>query len=265
MKKSLLKFVILVLAAVVMYSCEKDIDDDTVTQPSSTDDGEVALSDDNARHCISKPAIIAKVGLVYVLSVTEDGDEVYVPHRTLKVRNLKNTVMQEWLLDYLHTTVFDPWFSLPGDEDGSKYGLFYKWYNCFANLPNDEFDYLVFDKDGNSEKGFHIPSLFDITQYNSLFNDKVEAANKLNLQMNVNSTVGRLILQSNQDVDISFDHHFDLPMWYYVPSELLAHPECGAAVIWPRKGNDYKDITLVYTNNPDVVQRVRLVRDLEKW
>ena len=203
--------------------------------------------------------------MVYVLSVTDDGDEILVPHRTLRVRNAKRTVMQEWLLDYLHTTVYYPSYNLPGDEDGTKYGLFYKWNNCFADLPNDEFDYIISDAQGNPETGFRIPRLSDITQYNSIFIDKVEAANKLELQMDANSTVGRLISQCNEDLDIFFNNYFDLPMWYYVPPQHLNHPECGAAVLWPRKGDKHKDITLIHTNNPDVVQRVRLVRDLETW
>lgn len=122
MKRNLLKFVILVFAIMAISSCQKEEDDDTITLSTSTDEDEEAFSDDNTRHCTSKPAIIAKVGKVYVLSVNEDGEEVF-----------------------------------------------------------------------------------------------------------------------------------------------LAHPDCGACVIWPRKGNEYNDITLIHTNNPDVVQRVRLVRDLEKW
>ncbi len=264
MKKLLLRFIVLIAAVVAMPSCQEEDEDDVIA--SFVDDTGTVGEDIPSRSLSKDGLIIWKIDTVYVRSVSvTTGEERRVPHRTLRIKNSDGSVMQEWLLDYLHCAYFSTFYSLPGDDEGSKYGFFYNWYDCFSAISQAEIDWLMEDKRGNKLKDFHIPILSDITRYNSLFPNKVKAADKLELHMNANGPVGRLVAQCNEDKDVFFSHPFSLAMWYYVPPSTLPHYDCGVSVIWPRKGNEYKDITLISCNNPDEVLRVRFVRDLQKW
>jgi hypothetical protein len=118
-------------------------------------------SDSIVAHPLSKTgAIIRKFGSVVILNNEEDGFPAYRKYKTLKIRDVKWKVMQEWFYEDVRTNLFPCYHTRPSDPIGEEHGLYYEWEENFEHMDRDVFDYIIF-KDENMEeevKGFRIPT-----------------------------------------------------------------------------------------------------------
>lgn len=248
-KKNFLLFAALVIAQTFFFvSCQKDD-----LNLDETDEI-VYISEDtlsSGKGKATKGAFFRKKSSI--LFVGDDGDlNGGVVYRTLKVKNLKGTVMQEWMLEFLHSGAFNQHRCMSDDSLGTKYGFFYLWETNFGDMSQEELDYMIYNPvTEECETGFHIPTEKDIDTFNSIFSD-ISIVNDL-LEMGVFPPIE--MRQAYENID--------LRTYIWVKSNMPTIAEgCGSAMVWPSKKG--QKMAHIISNNPKEQCRVRLMRTLSK-
>lgn len=229
-----------VVAAFVLASCQKeDVSvDESIVEKNS--DYIVEIQKDYVR---KKGPVPRKPGVVYIL----DQNWTPVLHKTLKVRNLSGTIVQEWLFVDMKSDIFYGYTAQAGDNSGEDHGFYYTWKPNFNTMSQSDWNQLVIDSDWGAETGFHIPRDNDIDNLATIIGGNEYIPTILNLEYDGASEWG-------PDYSSTF-----AAMWIDQPGNPNIVSGCGVYGMWKTSNNTYSN---AYTNNPKLGVNVRLVRNI---
>lgn|GEM_PF-4286061 len=217
---------------------------------------------------LSKAAVGKKFSEVYFLNF--DDEIGYHVYKTIKVRNVKGTICQEWFYEDLHENLFDYVYK-QDDVDGLIYGYYYPWEGNLNDVPQSDWNELIMNADGDSEQGFHIPGYSDIRKLKEIYGDNmIRARTDLNVQWD------------DSDGTTNYTHIMDgagfwlNPVdswWIQFPNSTDPNKVDGCGVTWSwvnptayEKNPDYygNGYGLGYSNVKQNRCNVRLVRNITK-
>lgn len=257
MNKKYLKSVFaFALVGAMLTSCQ-DEDIENIGEDSTQ---ELSIE---VKHPTTKAAVGKKFSEVYFL--TSDFESFH-KYKTIKIRNVKGTICQEWFYEDLHEDWFRPYSFQPSDEDGIIHGYYYPWEGVLNNVPQSDWDEMIFNEDGDNETGFHIPTLSDIHTLSDLFGETSAIRTVLNVAFD-----GTYIPQRPDDWNnftASFWKDPVDPIWFSAfPNFIDPNKQegCGKFVSWYQ--NNYQYGNYMWINNPnnkDLRCNVRLVRTITK-
>ncbi len=268
-------YLLAILFVMVIFgvSCQTDdverVDTDVVI---SSDDGSVNNGDilrifDTISYPISKKLIIMDTSAVYCPNNYKMPPTRY---RTLKIRDRKGTVIQEWLLENLRTDLIECHYTWKDDPDGSKYGYFYQWQGELDDMEQDDWDYLMLatpNEKGEHKNGFHLPRYTDLEKLKKLVGGNGPIRNYLKLvyggSYDKNSDSGKPCPGNVACIWLDFRHNYDI-MGIYDGIDPNRKPGCGVLKEWSLDPNtSSRD----YPNNKALCCNIRLIRDLtlEQW
>ncbi len=241
MKRKILFALLVASVGLMLASCERE---ESVYIGVESNDGMSSLDvATNPGISLSKKAVISKIDTVYIY----DGLGNLVPHRTIKIRDLKCTFMQEWLFDDLRSDLWPRQIPIP---DSIPCGDYYNWNVAFANSDSDEWDYAIVDDNYNSVLGFHIPTIFDIESAVETIGNEQSFFNKIGFCLN------------GQFPHNTIDYNRG-GFWCSVsghPYQNNVVPGCG--VLYGMIGGGTNLIGYNFTNMSYLYARVRLVRTI---
>ncbi|MBR4267996.1 MAG: hypothetical protein IKQ46_18330 [Bacteroidales bacterium] len=191
-------------------------------------------------------------------------------YRTLKIRDRKGTVIQEWLLENLRTNLIGCHYTWKDDPDGSKYGYFYQWQGELDDLEQDDWDFMMLataDPKGEHQNGFHLPRYGDLDKLKKLVGGNGPIRKYLKLVYgswyDISKDKNKNCPGNEACIWLDYRHNYDY--WgKYNGIDPNKQNGCGVLKTWSLDPNtssrDYTNITTLCCN-------IRLVRDLtpEQW
>jgi len=257
MFRKTIKYAAIIFAvAVFLVSCQKE---DEKPAGSNTDDilGKRVYSE--ISYNVLKGATVIKNDTVWVMQ--NDGI-TFIPHRTMKIRTLNWSKIQEWFLDDLRTDVFEGSSFYPGDTDGAVHGTYYTWSQVtdVQDGINGGWETIVYTDGTNylGVEGFRIPKysnsyqgeidvLASMLGSTSLIKNKIQLAND-NLLMNGSTPIGNSAWGS---------------ILYDVRGTVMASSQwtgCPAMAAWD--GTNNNSFFLWFPNASGLQGNIRLVRTI---
>ncbi|MBO7596862.1 MAG: hypothetical protein J6T70_07440 [Bacteroidales bacterium] len=244
--KNLLKFLMILSSlCLIISSCQND---ETNEEVPNSGGGIVTPCPIKDKFPVSKAMVITKPDSVFFMNTTTFSMTNANKYRTLKIRNLSGSVMQEWLLDDLHETCFYPYWSRTGDTDGTQHGFYYKWYNCIKNVPQSDWDFVIRGKDSSDRSGFRVPKESDLENFAALYGSTAGMTDVLQIEFDGYRIPGTYVFE---DTYGGFWLNF---------TDANVQPGCGVMLEW--YSNNPTQSWHYYPSNPDVGVNVRLMRNL---
>lgn len=178
--KKILKFLMILSSlCLIISSCQNDENDEEVSDSG----GDVVIPCPiKDKFPVSKAIVITKQDSVFFMNTTNFSMTNANKYRTLKIRNLTGSVMQEWLLDDLHETCFYPYWYQSGDSNGTQHGFYYKWFNCIKNVPQYEWNFVIRGKDSSDRSGFRVPKESDLEDFATLYGSTAGMSDVLEIE-----------------------------------------------------------------------------------
>ena len=183
-------------------------------------------------------------------------------YRTIKICNVNRSIMQEWILDDFHSKSWFPTgcYCRPNDPDGISHGCYYVWEGVMSDA-GYLWDYAFQNSSGQTESGFRIPNITDYRNLATVVGGANYARQVLQLKYDgVYYNDGNFFTNSSADLWIN---PYD-PINWSNPSHMdLGRVDgCGILQKWSANDPDRNGYMPVYTNDPHICAKVRLVRDL---
>lgn len=262
--KNILKFVCIAIAIV---ACENEqIEEENNVKEETFSNGlQCLMVPDTTTNTtsISKKAIGKKFSEVYVYNVNLEP----IKHKTIKIRNVKGTICQEWFYENLRTNWIE-YSHYPNDSSGTIHGYFYQWEDYLNDVPQSDWNDLIVNADDKQETGFHIPNESDISNLIAIVGNTPRIRTILNLEYgnayydadlrpNIwsSNTAGFWINPLDYDTWKNFPNYMD-------PNKIEG---CGVAAFWYRNDTIYKDgMWITHTNIKKMQCSVRLMRTINK-
>ena len=268
MNNKILKFAfIFACIGMTFYACQdEDIEHENALKSRSIPDGMQCLmipDTTTSTNSLSKKAIGKKYSEVYFYDVNFNP----VKHKTIKIRDVKGTICQEWFYENLHTDWIE-YSHHPNDSDGTVHGYFYMWEGYLDDVPQSDWNDLIVNADGESETGFHIPDERDIRNLISLVGDSPKVRTILNLEYG-NAYYDANLTPNNWSKNTAgfWIYPRDYEFWSNKPGCIDPNKVegCGVPVLWHRNDTTYKDrMWTTFTNIKDLRCSVRLMRTINK-
>lgn len=258
----------------ILASCQKE-DVEDAPKSKHTDGIESSLGDirpipyDTAvcGMALSKAGYIKKKSAVFFMDYDEEsGEPVMHKYVTLKIRNIKGDLCQEWFLEDLHSNYFTH-SSRPDDDSGTKYGYYYPWKGTLDDITQEEWNILLFqteDMDGENANGFHIPNCTDFIKLNQIVGQNEKLQNLL--QVEYDGTYRPRTDDWQEDAGGFWQSPYD-PTMFHNPYCIDPGLEDGCGIIMLAFLNNprFRDgFWACYTNVKDIRCNVRLMRTISK-
>ena len=199
----------------------------------------------------SKHRYKRKRGVVYLYNFHTDSFDVY---QTMKISDMNDKVMQEWLLSDLNEDYFDGQF-----VDASTDDFFYKWKGEICNMSQGTWEEYIADENENPEKGFHVLNVVDLQKLVEITGDFSDACDTLRIKpYGYYTQPGSKHWNSNLAC-----------LWLFPVSAttkyygMAANSNSGCGV-FARITPGADSFAEVYTNIKELYARVRLVRNISK-
>lgn len=243
-----------VCAGLMLSSCQEDKVE--IYGDNSIGVNEVVLEvEDTTLYApvLSKPAIPRKYDSVYCMN-QEFELATATMYKTMKIRNLSGTIVQEWLYEDLRTDLFQ-YVVHPDDPDGSKHGFYYVWDGNLSDIEPADWEYMLYDANGESVSGFHIPDRADISRLATILGGSKKIPQYLN--MDYDGTYN-----PNASSSVNFKAN-NAAFWTYPLDDLNQVQGCGVVADWYYPGSSRSDNWITsYTNIAALHVNLRLMRTL---
>ncbi len=256
----------------ILASCQKEGDDNSPKSevangfecplgtllPMSTDTTAVGVH-------LSKGGFATRESAVYLL----DDSWKFQKYKTVKIRNIKGTLCQEWFLEDLHTG----WFThsnQPGDEDGIVHGYYYPWEGTLNDVGTSDWNDLIFrypDEESEHETGFHIPNSTDIDNLRRIVGDNAVLQDEKLLSILNDGTYSLKFHQWDTHTGAFWLNPCDPMIWSQFPCSMDPNKAEGCGVVMMYFLNDAlhgDKLWRCYTTIQDLRCNVRLMRTISK-
>ncbi|MBQ3657586.1 MAG: hypothetical protein II956_12175 [Bacteroidales bacterium] len=252
---------LIVVSAMVMFAilfgtaCQKDGDEPEFKKEVG-ENSIIFYSPDtsNVKKCISKSNIIYRYSSVMMENSFGDTRQ----YKTLRIRIRNGEPIQEWFCEDIsagYFGIFD-YICQDGDEDGEKYGGYYRWEDLKRITQRDMDDLITNCKTGAPETGFHIPNEDELEAlYFYLFRND-DRNGFIALKLNYDGFYDKSLAK--------FDHPDNAYIWINSNrNKYHPNPEnfVGSMAMWPKRKNG--ELNFGYTNNTELYLNVRLMRTLK--
>jgi hypothetical protein len=254
-------FAIIAIAGLVFTGCQKEENLLDTENPI----GQEKIVDAQQNFPILKGATIVKYDTVYIV----DGSGELKPHRTMKIRNLNWSIVQEWLFVDMNTynstnsvDLFSNTSFYPGDTYGLTHGCYYPWDQIEDEVDGDNWEYIVWADEYWTEisgNQFHLPK---IDTYGGANDGDIT---KLAMMLGSTSLVRQKLALAYDGVDNSYPEFVNTHAYMWIEArgtyaEVNKVTGCGVLAKWD--GADSDHFWHVFTNITNLKANVRLVRDI---
>ncbi|MBO7598689.1 MAG: hypothetical protein J6T70_16755 [Bacteroidales bacterium] len=209
---------------------------------------------------LSKKAYKSKYSEVYFM--TGEDDTPFNKYKTIKIRDIKGDLCQEWFVEDLHEDWFKPYSYQPGDEKGTLHGYYYHWEGTLSDAQSDWNELVYSDTELEiPAKGFHIPNESDFYKLGAIVGESSAIFRALQLEYDgihfsgFNDWNNLLAAIWINPIDTIWSQGTD-------PNQVDG---CGIFAAWHNNDPHYGDKMVGhYTNSKTLQCNVRLVRNLTK-
>lgn len=251
---------VIAIAALAFTGCQKE--QEFINPENQT--GEEKIIDAEKHFNVLKAPTIVRFDTLW----TFDNQGNPIMQKTIKIRNLTWTFIQEWFYEDMHNDGFTTDVARTGDSYGTTYGYYYNWtevkdFNDNAGGNGTWSDFFYEDPNYTTNAfGFHIPKHStqvglndgDIDKLASVLGSTSAVKDRLNLSPDSWWTpIGGF--GSSNYAGMWIDARYS----YYAANIV---PGCGVVAQWD--GNNNNNYALLFTNITDLRANVRLVRTIAK-
>jgi len=232
-------------------SCQKEIENDggIILSGESISLPLKENSADSSAKCVSKRGFGKKFSQVRILQDDLELSSAVV-HKTIKIRDIKGSICQEWLYENLYSTVWQG-IGQPGDESGEKYGLYYQWHRNFSDVSQSDWDLCIYNAvNDENELGFHIPNEDDFDNLANIIGGQEYIFEVLGMTPRGD--------YKNTIVEIKLNN----ACYWMIPPRHYGRQQPGCGVFIHNGGA--RKFTVAFTNVPDLHCGLRLVRTIKK-
>jgi len=231
--------------AVSFVGCQKE--NNLSVEPIAT---KTTFIDYNKTYNVEKGATIIKYGNVYVM----DQFGNYNLHRTIKIRNLTWTFVQEWFLDDLNTDMYYPGID-PSILPLPKY---YSWKGEMQSaVDGGDFSYIIAsDQSGTPALGFHMPKVSNVFAESDIDQLGTALGSNASIRTKLQLTYGGARFWNPSLSPSQACLWIECRNTNYAPN-IVAN--CGVAGVWNLPNDNFG---LAFTNIPQTQVNVRLVRNI---
>ncbi len=261
MKKFINLFAVFAIVGMVFIGCQKN---ESLLEPKKSNQAE-KIVDAQQSFPVDKGATIIKYDTKYVM----DGYGDLKPCKTMKIRNLNWSIVQEWLFVDLNTSspvdgtdLFQNVSYYPGDTYGATHGVYYPWSQIEDAADNNDWKSIVYKDNGYtsvSGEFFHLPKM---DTYVGANNGDIT---KLAMMLGSTSLVRKKLALDYDGVDNSYPEFVNTHAYMWIEARGTYQqpniaPGCGALAKWDGADNDHFWYSLPGITN--LKANVRLVRNI---
>ena len=267
---------ILSLFGMTFNSCQdEDIESTkTATEKSETTKQKFFLQIEDTtsyKPILSKKPIPQRQDFVYCYN-RDCRIENATKYKTIKIRNIQGTIIQEWLYEDLRSDLYTHKV-LPNDPNGLEHGYYYNWDSNLDDVIQSDWDEILRDAHDNKKKGFHIPNETDLNNLTSILGNSNKIPQYLNMKYD-----GDYNPWYDTEDKIGYNSHeaefwlnpIDHEKWqgHFNGRDPNQKKGCGIIALWPINDhpiyqNSNGGLVIAYTNIQELHVKIRLVRTLK--